>query len=129
MSERDLPSRLLSEQIQAADPRRNMAIHAPIQSSKSVPSLSSEFVLFHIINFLYMAVIINVLNPMVITGGNNELIHTNVNQKQHEIFNPGYSRTSSTNSIPQKTYEAQHHQQAVPTQVPNGPTSSAIRSK
>lgn len=23
----------------------------------------------------------------------------------HEVFNPGYSRTSSTNSIPQKAYE------------------------
>lgn len=25
----------------------------------------------------------------------------------HEVFNPGYSRTSSTNSIPQKSYEGQ----------------------
>ncbi|PSN54552.1 hypothetical protein C0J52_07115, partial [Blattella germanica] len=91
MSERDLPSRLLSEQNHNGDSRRNLAPHAPIQSSKSVPSLNS---------------------------GNNDLVHgpTSPNSgpnstpgtKQHEVFNPGYSRTSSTNSIPQKTtYEAQ----------------------
>nr|CAD7407877.1 unnamed protein product [Timema cristinae] len=48
-------------------------------------------------------------------SGNSELVHTPVSpitgstdsSKQHEVFNPGYSRTSSTNSIPQKTFEAQ----------------------
>ncbi|XP_069688876.1 afadin isoform X3 [Periplaneta americana] len=91
MSERDLPSRLLSEQNHNGDPRRNIPPHAPIQSSKSVPSLNS---------------------------GNNDLVHgpaspgsgptsSTPGSKQHEVFNPGYSRTSSTNSIPQKTYEVQ----------------------
>lgn len=44
MSERDLPSRLLSEQNHIGDSRRNVAPHAPIQSSKSVPSLNSKYV-------------------------------------------------------------------------------------
>jgi hypothetical protein len=45
MSERDLPSRLLSEQNHSADSRRNIAPHAPMQSSKSVPSLNSKYVI------------------------------------------------------------------------------------
>jgi hypothetical protein len=44
MSERDLPSRLLSEQNHNGDSRRNIAPHTPIQSSKSVPSLNSTYV-------------------------------------------------------------------------------------
>jgi hypothetical protein len=44
MSERDLPSRLLSEQNHIGDSRRNIAPHVPIQSSKSVPSLNSKYV-------------------------------------------------------------------------------------
>lgn len=44
MSERDLPSRLLSEQNHNGDSRRNIAPHTPIQSSKSVPSLNSKYV-------------------------------------------------------------------------------------
>jgi hypothetical protein len=44
MSERDLPSRLLSEQNHNGESRRNIAPHAPIQSSKSVPSLNSKYV-------------------------------------------------------------------------------------
>ncbi|XP_023710210.1 uncharacterized protein LOC111865986 isoform X4 [Cryptotermes secundus] len=90
MSERDLPSRLLSEQNHNGDSRRNIAPNTPIQSSKSVPSLNSA---------------------------NNDLVHgptspapgpsSTPGSKQHEVFNPGYSRTSSTNSIPQKTFEVQ----------------------
>ncbi|KAJ9573633.1 hypothetical protein L9F63_008974, partial [Diploptera punctata] len=84
MSERDLPLRILNEQNHTTDPRRNLPSHTPIQSSKSVPSLHSA---------------------------NNDLMHgtptsgigpnSPTSNKQHEVFNPGYSRTSSTNSIPQ----------------------------
>ncbi|GLG95432.1 Kinesin-like protein unc-104 [Gryllus bimaculatus] len=94
MSERDLPSRVLNEQTHLGDARRNLTNHAPIQSSKSVPSLNS---------------------------GNNDLVHGHLSQtatvntpnKSHEVFNPGYSRTSSTNSIPQnippKPYDGHLH--------------------
>jgi hypothetical protein len=52
-----------------------------------------------------------------LVGGNNDLVHGPTSPgpgpssapgtKQHEVFNPGYSRTSSTNSIPQKTFDMQ----------------------
>jgi hypothetical protein len=51
MSERDLPSRLLSEQNHIGDSRRNVAPHAPIQSSKSVPSLNSKYVVIWCVPF------------------------------------------------------------------------------
>jgi hypothetical protein len=56
-----------------------------------------------------------IIAPLI--GANNDLIHgptspapgpsSTPGSKQHEVFNPGYSRTSSTNSIPQKTFEVQ----------------------
>uniref|UniRef100_A0A8D8LPY9 Afadin n=2 Tax=Cacopsylla melanoneura TaxID=428564 RepID=A0A8D8LPY9_9HEMI len=73
MSERDLPSRVLTEQ-QNSQPNRNP--HPQIQSSKSVPSLH------------------NVNDGLSASSPMSTRIH-------HEVFNPGYSRTSSTSSIPQ----------------------------
>ncbi|KAL1139052.1 hypothetical protein AAG570_009113 [Ranatra chinensis] len=90
MSERDLPSRVLSEQ-QNQMGRGQLPPHAPqIQSSKSVPSLNTGN---HELDR-------SSLNQTVI--GNNTVPRPN-----YEVFNPGYSRTSSTNSIPQKAYEGQ----------------------
>ncbi|CAH0775210.1 unnamed protein product [Bemisia tabaci] len=71
MSERDLPSRVLTEQSQ--NTRGQLPPHVPqIHSSKSVPSLHSA---------------------------NNEV--PPIPRSNQEAFNQGYTRTSSTNSIPQ----------------------------
>nr|XP_024215475.1 afadin isoform X1 [Halyomorpha halys] len=92
MSERDLPSRVLSEQ-QGQQGRGQLPPHPQIHSSKSVPSLNTGNHEFERPN----------LNQTTIAS--NTMPHPN-----HEVFNPGYSRTSSTNSIPQKSYESQPHQ-------------------
>ncbi|KAG8268647.1 adherens junction organization [Homalodisca vitripennis] len=87
MSERDLPSRVLSEQ-QNLVPRGQLPPHAPqIHSSKSVPSLHSGNHELH--------------------GGGGVVVGGGVVGRSHEVFNPGYSRTSSTNSIPQRTFDGQ----------------------
>lgn len=44
---------------------------------------------------------------------------TSAAKPPHEVFNPGYSRTSSTNSIPQKAYDAGHQ----------SPNTGGIRSR
>uniref|UniRef100_A0A023F3L1 Putative actin filament-binding protein afadin n=3 Tax=Triatoma infestans TaxID=30076 RepID=A0A023F3L1_TRIIF len=92
MSERDLPSRVHSEQ-QNQPGRGQLPPHAPqMHSSKSVPSLNTG-------NHDLERPMMN-MNQTVI--GNSTMPRPN-----HEVFNPGYSRTSSTNSIPQKSYEGQ----------------------
>uniref|UniRef100_A0A0K8TDQ8 Afadin n=2 Tax=Lygus hesperus TaxID=30085 RepID=A0A0K8TDQ8_LYGHE len=94
MSERDLPSRVLSEQ-QNQPGRGQLPPHTPqMISSKSVPSLNTG-------SHELERPIMN-MNQTVI--GNSTMPRPN-----HEVFNPGYSRTSSTNSIPQKSYDGPPH--------------------
>ncbi|XP_014251029.1 afadin isoform X2 [Cimex lectularius] len=94
MSERDLPSRVLSEQ-QTQPARGQLPPHPPqMHSSKSVPSLNTG-------NHELERPLVN-MNQTII--GNSTMPRPN-----HEVFNPGYSRTSSTNSIPQKSFEGQPH--------------------
>ncbi|XP_073971108.1 adherens junction formation factor afadin isoform X5 [Rhodnius prolixus] len=92
MSERDLPSRVHSEQ-QNQQGRGQHPPHVPqMHSSKSVPSLNTG-------NH-------DLERPMM--NMNQTVIGTSTMPRpNHEVFNPGYSRTSSTNSIPQKSYEGQ----------------------
>ncbi|XP_063220039.1 afadin isoform X2 [Bacillus rossius redtenbacheri] len=80
-SERDLSSGMQGKPGILGDHRQNMPT---IQSSKSVPSLNNTGDMLH--------------SPTIPSSGI-------ASGNKHEVFNPGYSRTSSTNSIPQKTYE------------------------
>ncbi|XP_050542344.1 afadin isoform X2 [Daktulosphaira vitifoliae] len=79
MSERDLPSRILTEQQQNIGSRGPPPHHlSQIQSSKSVPSLHS-------------------------VEGTSTTIPPVVGRPptQHEVFNPGYNRTSTTYNLQQ----------------------------
>ncbi|XP_050433436.1 afadin isoform X2 [Adelges cooleyi] len=80
MSERDLPSRILTEQQQNIGSRGPPPHHlSQIQSSKSVPSLHS-------------------------VEGASTTIPPAVGRPptQHEVFNPGYNRTSTTYNLQQQ---------------------------
>ncbi|XP_052123396.1 afadin [Frankliniella occidentalis] len=100
MSERDLPSRVLSEQNHNTSTlnggRNILPPHAPIHSSKSVPSLNTGG---HNDGPAIGGMGHGPMGPMspispIMGPGAGRPPH-------HEVFNPGYSRTSSTTSIPQ----------------------------
>ena len=122
MSERDLPSRLMADSQSNGSNGPNMMNgdvrgirpnlpHAPIQSSKSVPALNSGGPNMNEMSSHGNTTPLGSLtNPGTPISGNGGGMPQQPVTSKHEVFNPGYSRTSSTNSIPQKTYE---HQQAL----------------
>ncbi|KAK7595248.1 hypothetical protein V9T40_013073 [Parthenolecanium corni] len=74
MSERDLPSRVMNEPPNA---NAQLPLHAPIHSSKSVPSLNSP------------------------CGADGQIASSVASRSSHEVFNATYNSTASSNGIHQ----------------------------